>query len=52
MTRRQVTLLVLISAVHLGVAGVALGVAVGVGLAAAVTSLLSPGGVRWRSGSS
>jgi putative ABC transport system permease protein len=44
MTRRQVTLLVLISAVHLGVAGVAVGVAAGVGLAAAVTSLLSPGG--------
>ena len=44
MTRRQVTLLVLISALHLGVVGVALGVAAGVGLAAAVTSLLSPGG--------
>ena len=44
MTRRQVTLLVLISAVHLGVAGVALGLAAGVGLAAAVTALGSPGG--------
>ena len=44
MTRRQVTLLVLISAGHLGVAGVALGLAAGVGLAAAVTAYLSPGG--------
>ncbi len=44
MTRRQVTLLVLISAGHLGVAGVALGVAVGVGLAGGVTALFSPGG--------
>jgi putative ABC transport system permease protein len=44
MTRRQVTLLVLISAGHLGVAGVALGLATGVGLAAAVTAYVSPGG--------
>src|SRR5450759_2245002 len=44
MTRRQVTLLVLISAGHLGVAGVALGLVIGVGLAAAVTAYLSPGG--------
>ena len=44
MTRRQVTLLVLISAGHLGVAGVALGLAAGVGLAAAVTAYVSPGG--------
>ena len=44
MTRRQVTLLVLISAGHLGVAGVALGLVTGVGLAAAVTAYVSPGG--------
>jgi len=44
MTRRQVTLLVLISAGHLGVAGVTLGILAGVGLAAAVTAYLSPGG--------
>ncbi len=44
MTRRQVTLLVLLSAGHLAVAGVALGVAAGVGLAVAVTAYLSPGG--------
>ena len=44
MTRRQVTLLVLISAGHLGVAGVLFGVVVGVGLAAAVIAFLSPGG--------
>jgi putative ABC transport system permease protein len=44
MTRRQVTLLVLISAGHLGVAGVLLGLAAGVGLAAAVAAFLSPGG--------
>jgi len=44
MTRRQVTLLVLISAGHLGVAGVALGLVAGVGLAAAVTAYVSPGG--------
>ena len=44
MTRRQVTLLLLISAGHLGVAGVVLGLAVGVGLGAAVTVYLSPGG--------
>ena len=44
MTRRQVTVLVLISAAHLGVAGVALGLAAGVGFAAAVTAFLSPGG--------
>ena len=44
MTRRQVTLLVLISAGHLGIAGVALGLVTGVGLAAAVTAYVSPGG--------
>ena len=44
MTRRQVTLLVLISAAHLGIAGVALGLLAGVGLAAAVTALFPPGG--------
>jgi putative ABC transport system permease protein len=44
MTRRQVTLLVLISAGHLGVAGVALGTVAGVGLAAAGVAYLSPGG--------
>ncbi len=37
MTRRQVTTLMLITAGHLGVAGVALGVVVGVGLAVAAT---------------
>ena len=44
MTRRQVTVLVLISAGHLGVAGVLIGVLVGVGLAAAVIAFLAPGG--------
>lgn len=44
MTRRQVTLLVLISAGHLGIAGVVLGLAAGIGLAAVVTTVFSPGG--------
>ncbi len=44
MTRRQVTALVLISAGHLGVAGVLFGVVIGVGLAAAVIAFFSPGG--------
>ena len=44
MTRRQIALLVLVSAGHLGVAGVMIGVAAGVGLAAAMTAWLLPGG--------
>ena len=44
MTRRQVTVLVLISAGHLAVAGVLLGLAAGIGLAALVTALFTPGG--------
>ena len=44
MTRRQVTVLVLISAGHLAVAGVVLGLAVGMGLAALFTALFTPGG--------
>ena len=44
MTRRQVTQLVLVSAGHLAVAGVALGLAAGIGLAALVSGLFSPGG--------
>ena len=44
MTRRQVTMLVLISAGHLAVAGVVLGLAAGIGLAALVTALFSPSG--------
>ena len=40
MTRRQVTLMVLLSAVHLGIAGVALGILAGIGLAAAAVVLL------------
>lgn len=41
MTRRQVTLMVLISAAHLGVVGVALGLLAGIGFAAATVALLS-----------
>ena len=44
MTRRQVTQLVLISAGHLAVAGVVLGLLAGIGLAALVSGLFSPGG--------
>jgi putative ABC transport system permease protein len=40
MTRRQTMLLVLLAALHLGVAGVALGVVAGVGLAAAAVAIL------------
>lgn len=40
MTRRQVMLLVLLAALHLGVAGVALGVLAGIGLAAAAVAVL------------
>ncbi|HSW43008.1 MAG TPA: FtsX-like permease family protein, partial [Patescibacteria group bacterium] len=41
MTRRQVTLMVLISAAHLGVVGVALGLLAGIGLAAGAVALLA-----------
>ncbi len=44
MTRRQVTSMVLLSAVHLGVAGVMLGVLVGIALAAGAVVLLGGGG--------
>jgi putative ABC transport system permease protein len=40
MTRRQVTLMVLLSAVHLGIAGIALGVVAGIALAAGAVVLL------------
>ena len=40
MTRRQVTLLVLLAALHLGVAGVALGILAGIGLAVAAVAVL------------
>ncbi len=41
MTRRQVTLMVFVSAVHLGIAGVALGLLAGIGLALAAVALVS-----------
>ena len=41
MTRRQVTLMVLLSAAHLGLVGVALGIVAGVGLAAAAVALMA-----------
>ncbi len=44
MTRRQVTSMVLLSAAHLGVAGVAIGVLVGIVLAAGAVVLLGGGG--------
>jgi len=44
MTRRQVTSMVLLSAVHLGVAGVAAGLLVGIALAAGAVVLLGGGG--------
>jgi putative ABC transport system permease protein len=44
MTRRQVTAMVLLVALQLGLAGVVLGLASGVGIAALVVSVLAPGG--------
>jgi len=48
MTRRQVTLMVLVSAVHLGIAGVAVGLLVGVGLALGAAALLGGQGALAR----
>ncbi len=45
MTRRQVILMVLVSAAHLGVVGVALGLLVGIALAAGAVALLGGTGV-------
>jgi putative ABC transport system permease protein len=44
MTRRQVTQMVLVSAAHLGVVGVAVGVLVGIALAAAAVAVLAGSG--------